>query len=294
MNKLKSAAMLLLGVLVLTSLSSCKKEEKEGVYTPKMKIQRVYNASTYTEKYLSQSWNWDGKLLKSIDHYWSGGSLSWTENFTYESKRLVRVDDYINSEYVTYSYDGKLLKSADYYYKGSLETSTAYTYVDGKLSKMVISDFSSKKSKKDSHLQNTVLPFQSEVAEIVSKFMAEAAAGRTEKDIDIYTLQFNWEGDNVSKLTITLEGYLATAALQYDSKNNPLKGFHNLYSDTDELEGMLNWSKNNVTKMIVTESDGENEVIDYTYQYNDNDYPTMAIQRYADEDYQATRYFEYE
>ena len=286
--------MLLLGVLVLTSLSSCKKEEKEGVYTPKMKIQRVYYSSTYTEKYLSESWNWDGKLLKSIDHYWSGGSLSWTEDFTYESKRLVRVDDYINSEYVTYSYDGNHLKSAEYYYKSSLASSTAYTYDNGKLSKMVVTDYGSKKSKKDSHLQNSVLPFQSEVVEVVSKFMAKASANRTEKDIDVFTLQFTWDGDNVSKITVTLEGYLASAALQYDSKNNPLKGFHNLYSDIDEVEGMLNWSKNNVTKMIVTESDGENEVIDYTYQYNDNDYPTMAIQRYADEDYQATKYFDYE
>jgi len=294
MNKLKLAAMLLLGVLVLTSLSSCKKEEKEGVYTPKMKIQRVYYSSTYTEKYLSESWNWDGKLLKSIDHYWSGGSLSWTEDFTYESKRLVRVDDYVNSEYVTYSYDGNHLKSAEYYYKSSLASSTAYTYDNGKLSKMVVTDYGSKKSKKDSHLQNSVLPFQSEVVEVVSKFMAKASANRTEKDIDVFTLQFTWDGDNVSKITVTLEGYLASAALQYDSKNNPLKGFHNLYSDIDEVEGMLNWSKNNVTKMIVTESDGENEVIDYTYQYNDNDYPTMAIQRYADEDYQATKYFDYE
>ena len=293
MNKLKPAA-ILLGVLVLTSLSSCKKEEKEGVYTPKMKIQRVYNASTYTEKYLSQSWNWDGKLLKSIDHYWSGGSLSWTEDFTYESKRLVRVDDYVNSEYVTYSYDGNHLKSAEYYYKSSLASSTAYTYDNGKLSKMVVTDYGSKKSKKDSHLQNSVLPFQSEVVEVVSKFMAKASANRTEKDIDVFTLQFTWDGDNVSKITVTLEGYLASAALQYDSKNNPLKGFHNLYSDIDEVEGMLNWSKNNVTKMIVTESDGENEVIDYTYQYNDNDYPTMAIQRYADEAYQITKYFDYE
>ena len=293
MNKLKPAA-ILLGVLVLTSLSSCKKEEKEGVYTPKMKIQRVYYSSTYTEKYLSESWNWDGKLLKSIDHYWSGGSLSWTEDFTYESKRLVRVDDYVNSEYVTYSYDGNHLKSAEYYYKSSLASSTAYTYDNGKLSKMVVTDYGSKKSKKDSHLQNSVLPFQSEVVEVVSKFMAKASANRTEKDIDVFTLQFTWDGDNVSKITVTLEGYLASAALQYDSKNNPLKGFHNLYSDIDEVEGMLNWSKNNVTKMIVTESDGENEVIDYTYQYNDNDYPTMAIQRYADEAYQITKYFDYE
>jgi len=294
MNKLKSAAMLLLGVIVLTSLSSCKKEAKEGVYTPEMKIQRVYYSSTYTEKYLSESWNWDGKLLKSIDHYFTSGNLSWTENFTYDGKRLVRVDDYVNSEYVTYSYDGKLLKSAEYYYKSSLASSTAYTYDNGKLSKMVITDYGSKKSKKDGHLQNAVLPLQSEVVEVVSKFIAKASANRTEKDIDVFTLQFTWDGDNVSKLIVTQEGNMGTAALQYDSKNNPLKGFHNLYSDTYESDGIMNWSKNNVTKEIVTETDGENNVLDYTYQYNDNDYPTMVILRYAEEAYQITKYFDYE
>ena len=292
MNKLRLAAMLL-GLLVLTSLSSCT---KEGVYNPKMKIQRVYCSSTYTEKYLNQSWNWDGKLLKSIDHYWTGGTLSWTEDFTYDGKRLVRVDDYISSEYVTYAYDGKLLKSADYYYKGSLESSTAYTYDDGKLTKMDVTEYGAKKSKTESHLQNAILPFQSEVVKVVSKFMAEASAKKKKKDVYTFTLQFTWDGDNVSKLTATQEGYWATAALQYDSKNSPLKGFHSLYSDTEELEGMFNWSKNNVTKMIVTGSDGENEVIDYTYQYNDNDYPIMVIERYADEyeDYQFTTNYEYE
>ena len=289
MNKFKSFA-IVLGVLVLASLASCT---KEGVYTPKKKIQRVYYSSTYTDKYLRQSWDWDGKLLEAINYYSSSGSLSWTENFSYDGKRLVRVDDYLNSEYVTYAYDGKQLKSANYYYKGNLEATTAYTYANGKLSKMVMTEYGSKKLKMNSHLQGMTLPLQSEVVEVVSKFMAKAAASRIEKDIYTFTMQFTWDGDNVSKLTATEDGYMATATLQYDAKKNPMKGFHNLYSDIDD-DIMLNWSKNNVTKMIVTESDGDNEVINFTYQYNNDDYPTMVIQRYADEDYQSTTYYDYE
>lgn len=287
MKRFKPMAMLL-GMLVLASLSSCT---KEGVYTPKKKIQRVYYSSTYTDKYLSQSWDWDGKLLEAINHY-SGGNLSWTENFSYDGNRLVRIDDYLSSEYITYAYDGKQLKSADYYIKGNLVLSTAYTYADGKLSKMVITEYGSKKSEKDRRLQNMNMPFQSEVVEVVSKFMAKAAANRMEKDFYIVSLQFTWDGDNVSKMIQTEDGFMATATLQYDTKINPLKGFHNLFSDVDG--DFLNWSKNNVTKMIVTEPGDDNNVITFTYQYNSDDYPTMVIRRYADEDAQYTTYYDYE
>lgn len=287
MKRFKPMAMLL-GMLVLASLSSCT---KEGVYTPKKKIQRVYYSSTYTDKYLSQSWDWDGKLLEAINHY-SGGNLSWTENFSYDGNRLVRIDDYLSSEYITYAYDGKQLKSADYYYKGNLELSTAYTYANGKLSKMVITEYGSKKSEKDRRLQNMNMPFQSEVVEVVSKFMAKAAASRMEKDFYIVSLQFTWDGDNVSKMIENEDGIMRTVTLQYDTKINPLKGFHNLFSDVDG--DFLNWSKNNVTKMIVARSGEDNHVITFTYQYNSDDYPTMVIQRDADEDYQYTTYYDYE
>lgn len=289
MKRIKPTATLL-GLLVMASLFSCT---KEGVYSPKKKIQRVYKSSTSTDKYLRQSWDWDGGLLEAINYYSSGGSLSWTENFSYDGKRLVRVDDYLGSEYVTYAYDGKQLKSANYYYKGNLEASTAYTYANGKLSKMVMTEFGSKKSGKDSHLKNKILPFQSEVVEAVNEFMAKSVVSRMEKDIYTFTLQFTWDGDNVSRFVATEEGYMATATLQYDAKINPMKGFHNLYSDVDD-DIMLNWSKNNVTKMIVTNSEGDNDVINFTYQYNNDEYPTMVIERYADDDYQYTTYYDYE
>ena len=293
MNKFRLAAMLL-GLLVLTSLSSCT---KEGVYNPKMKIQRAYYSSTSTEKYLGESWNWDGKLLKSIDHYQTNGTIYRTEDFTYDGNRLVRVDNHSNSEYVTYNYDGKVLKSADYYYKGSLEISTAYTYDKGKLTKMVVTDYDAKKSKMENHLLNAILPFQSEVVEVVSKFMAEASARRTEKYVYTGTLQFTWDGDNVSKITCTSElgseTYFVTLAMQYDSKNNPLKGFHDLYSDTYYVEDKI-WSKNNVTKLITEASfDIVDGAIDYIYQYNDNDYPIMVIARIEHEE-DVTAYYEYE
>lgn len=289
MNKFKSFA-ILLGVLFVASMTSCT---KEGVYTPKEKIKRVYVSSSSTDKYLSQSWNWDGKLLESINHYTSNGTLSWTEDFTYDGKRLVRVDDFLGSEYTAYEYDGKYLKNANYYYKGNLEATANYVYSNGKMSKMTITYYESK-SGRMCHLETSYIPFQDEVVKACNKCLTKLQSNNLEKSLDIITYQFTWDGDNVSKVVATIEGDMASVTLQYDNKNNPLKGYHNLNSDVDsDLGPMVILSRNNVTKMIAT-YDGENDVLDYTYQYNSDDYPIMQIEKYPGEDYQYIVYYEYE
>lgn len=289
MKKFRPVAMLL-ALFVVASMTSCT---KEGVYTPKEKIKRMYVSSTYSEKYLSQSWNWDGKLLKSINHYSSNGTLSWTEDFTYDGKRLVRVDNFLGSEYTTYEYDGKYLKNANYYYRGNLEATSSYEYSNGKMSKMTITYYDSK-SGTMGHLESSYIPFQDEVVKACNKCMAKLQSNNLEKALDMITYQFTWEGNNVSKIVAMEDGDMATVAIQYDSKNNPLKGFHSLYSDVDDDMGpVVIRSKNNVTKMIAT-YEGENEVLDYTYQYNSDDYPVMQIEKYPGEDYQHIVYYEYE
>ena len=297
MNKFKTFALLMGGVLV-ASMTSCTKG-KDGYYFPKKKIARVYYSSTYTDKCLRQSWNWDGKLLKSIDYYSSSGSLSWTADFTYDGKRLERVDDYLNSEYVTYAYDGKYLKAANYYYRGNLEATTAYSYADNKISKMVITYYESKKSMEGRHLFDAMLPFQQEVVEVADKFMVKVAANETAKGLESVIWQFTWDGNNVSKVSLAEEGYMATMTMQYDDKNNPFKGFHDLYTDVDDDGDIIfSLSKNNVTRMIVNASEGGDSysyITNFTYQYNSDDYPTMRIGRYSDEpDYMFSYYYDYE
>ena len=287
MKKLRPVAMLL-ALFVVASMTSCT---KEGVYTPKEKIKRVYVSSTYTEKYLSQSWNWDGKLLESINHYSSSGTLSWTEDFTYDGKRLVRVDDFLGSEYTAYEYDGRYLKNANYYYRGNLEVTSKYEYSNGKMSKMTITNYDSK-SGKMGHLESSFIPFQTEMVKACNKCLTKLQSNNLEKEIDVITFQFTWDGNNVNKIVATIDGDLASVTIQYDSKKNPLKGYHDLETDIEGLPVMI-LSSNNITKMIAT-SDGENEVLDYTYQYNSNDYPIMQIEKYPGEDYQSITYYEYE
>lgn len=280
---------IVLGALVVASMVSCTK--KDGVYNPKKKIQRIYCSSTDTEKYMDQSWDWNDNLLGAINHYYTSGGLYWTENFSYEKNRLTRVDDYINSEYATYEYDGSKLKSINYYFKTNLEASASYAYTDGKLSKITMTMYDAK-SAGERHLKASLLPFPKEVTKVVNKCLESMPVNAT-KEMSTYTLELTWTGKNVTKLIVTEDGNIRTVALQYDNKINVTKGFYDLY--TFENFGDYYFSENNVTSMVSTSSDGDNLVLNYTYQYDSDNWPTARVQKYVvDEvDWQQIDYFEY-
>ena len=111
------------------------------------------------------------------------------------------------------------------------------------------------------------------------------------------TYQFTWDGDNVVKIVTTYDGGTSSVALQYDNKKNPYRGFMDLWSwELDELEEGDNYvSKNNVTNMTFTYSDGDTEVSSFIYQYDSDNYPTMRTTYYPDAQYQYqyTTYYEY-
>lgn len=295
MKKLRTFT-ILLGVLLVASITSCTKD-KAGVYSPKKKIQRTYASSSNVNKYLTQVWNWNDKLLESVNYYSSGGNLSYTENFSYEKGRLTRVDDYLNSEYTTYDYDGKNLKSANYYYKSSVELTTTYSYENKKLSKMTETIYDAKKSGGERHLMNSFLPFPSEISEVMYKYAEKAVANNLEKDLLVINWQFTWTGDNITRIVGSAESEVITISLQYDDKVNPLKGYLSLYSlDLQESyeEGNILYSKNNTTQIMWTETDGDNEIVNFIYQYDNDNYPTMRITHWASEDdYQYSVYYEY-
>ena len=69
--------------LLMIVFSSCKKEDVDGVYDPKKKIDRIYKENLNGEKYLVELWNWDKKQLKSIDQYDSDGKVYNTETYSY-------------------------------------------------------------------------------------------------------------------------------------------------------------------------------------------------------------------
>ncbi len=269
-----------LGVLFVAFMASCT---KEGVYNPSKKIQRVYNASTYTDKYLSQVWNWEGKLLKSVDHFSSGGGLSFTENFTYDGNRLIRVDDYRNSEYATYDYDGSVLKTYNYYYRNQLSSTLSFTYDGKKVSQIVYTIYDDKKV--ESHL---TAPVPAAILESMNVLAEKADAS---KGLRVITYQFTWTNDNITRMVGTAEGEMITLTLTYDAKTNPFKGYLSLYS----VEEPYNfYCKNNVIQYMENYLDGDNDIYNFTYQYDGDGYPTMSIRTRVDSDYSYTTFYDYD
>ena len=298
----RTTFLLFLGMLLAFSMTSC---EKDGVYIPKKKIQRVFFSTNNTDKYLAEEWYWNKNLLGTINHI----DDSRIEYFSYEGKRLSRVDNYINSEHTTYEYDGKYLKSSSYYYKDNLEATAQYTYSGKKLSSESITLYSAKASGKK---QAKVLTqfFPKEVNEIINRHSKSLFAPNPGKGVLTYKVQYTWDGDNISTIMLSGDGETMTISLQYDDKINPKKGFYELYSyeNVDNIDGGGSmFSKNNVTKAIFT-YEGENDVYTFTYQYDKDNYPTMQITHYPSytyydwdcEDYievdvgQSTIYYEYQ
>ena len=56
------------------------------------------------------------------------------------------------------------------------------------------------------------------------------------------------------------------------------------------------YSKNNVTQYMESDINGENYILNYTYQYDGNDFPTMCIESELDDEdnYIYTTYYEYD
>lgn len=289
MNKIKTVVVLL-AIFALASMASCT---KEGVYNPTKKIQKVYMSSYYSSKHLVESWNWDGNHLESIDQYDAIGNLYRTENFTYEENRVTRVDNYANSCYTSYEYDGNYLKSSNFYRGDDLVITASYNYGGNKLSQMVITYYNYKKNDQP---ELAYLPFSTELNEAIDKCITQVSANSIEKRTMVVTFQFTWDGDNVNQIISKVDNVVATIALQYDDKKNPLKGFHSLLSDmADDYNPSTLFSKNNITTMVISYSPNDNDARAYIYEYNISGYPTKVSELTSDNvfDYQKVTYYEY-
>lgn len=287
MTKFKTFTVLF-GALLLASMTSCT---KDGIYTPSKKIRKVYESSTYTPKHLSQAWHWDDNLLATVEHYTIIGDVGWTERYTYDGKRLIRVDNNNPTEYTLYNYDGNRLKSVDYYYHDILDATAAYEYSGTKISQATITYYHGYKKGDECGLMS-YLPFPDEIAEAAEKCLAKVVDNE-QKSIRVMNLQFAWDGDNVSKIIVVIDDETSIVTMQYDNKNNPLKGFMSLLSwELDEVDdGDMYYSKNNVTSMFFVFSDGDTEDMTFTYQYDSDNYPTM---RTLSDYFQYVTYYEYQ
>ena len=308
MKKLTLAAA---AMALLFCFASCS--EKEGVYTPKKKIDKISESATntteyydsdshswgnsYTEttsKHLAQRWTWDGKTVTMIEYLNLDGTVYSTSTFKYDDNRLVRIEN--GNEYAVITYNGKKLNTIEIHSPakndGVEEDITIFTmYYDGdKLTKINVTGSGAmvmKKSQLKSTLYSTLLPKQiCNVFEKASSII-DRKAGKGAKDDSQMSTDFIlvWTGDNVTQLSSQLDlGLLkmdVTETNTFDKKNNPFKHFVNT-----NLDGMVFLNDNNVLTTTINtkysyslqgESGEETETDYYTYTYEyDGKWPTSV------------------
>ncbi len=283
--------------MIITLLSvfvfaSCEKEE--GVFNPKQKIHKT--SSTYeelTEVLVngtwqtvgddkeagpSEVWVWDGNLLSSI-RYYDGINMEYEEHYQYDKNNvLFRVsNDYYGDAY-EYVYGDSQLKEIDYFYGSKLEGRIMVSHDGNKISKLTIQEIDFDKA--FSALRH-ILPAGD------SKNMKKAFAQlkkNSKNDEEMY-INFEWDGDNVSKITFNDEGeIIVMMSFTYDKKKNPYYGLFDITRTDDMLDitDFSGLSKNNVTSLCFSE-DGETYMEDFTYTY-DGKYPVAVVSKIVFED----------
>ena len=288
---------LAMGLLLALSFSSCQKE-KAGVYSPQKKIQQIYFSWSDTEKEPFQHWEWDGNQLNSITHY-SDFDLkgdTWIEKFTYENNRVSRVDNYTNSEYITYAYDGNHLKSTTVFYHNTIACTWEVSYEGDKISKMAGTFYDTfKKDGAKLHLNPLSHLLPPAVCKKVAQCEQQMANQRHEEETYTLTILLTWTDNNINKIVCTGDGEYMDFQLQYDDKNCPWYGFMGGLEDyiIDFTSGHTGFTKHNVTTMILTEGN-YSDTICFAYQYNSDKYPVLQTMYYTDDpDDKGVLYFEY-
>lgn len=292
---MKKGTLLLTLALLIIAFSSCDKVE-DGAYSPKEKISKIYDKSYDGEKELTSSWNWKDKELQSIDYYW-GGEIDYSEIYSYNKDG--RIESIINHEYdevIKYEYDGKKLAKAYYYDCGEIEYEYDFVYDGKKISEIGLKLDEDYIYKKDSKKMNfdplsIILP-KSDVAKI-EKLAKKACLSKEGGDIRV-PIKLEWDGDNISKMSLllTVEGVTVGIEMEYkyDDKLNPFK---NLLTTYPEEALHMECSKNNIIEVKATEFieyesilETESETVFYTYTY-DGKYPETVTAGYG------TTYYKY-
>lgn len=291
MDKIK-LSILVVAAMMLT-FAGCKKEEvynpKEGEYNPKKKISRIFEETSYSNgKKLRETWTWNGNLLDKIADSYGNFAM-----FEYDDKQLktVRFSDGDRMEF-TYNVDNKVT-ACNCYGDGKLEGTYTFTHDGSKISKIVYTrcdnDKKSMQSGKAHLLLNYIMP-GTKLAENVDRLLLTKVTKG--KGNFTYTMSFEWDGDNVSKVTYedTKQSESETIQYTYDKMSNPYYCSLYHYMDDDESHRL---SKNNVTKVVYTDSEGDYDEETFTYTYDGN-FPVQ--QKYFDneDNYYRITYYEYQ
>lgn len=319
---MKKLAFCAAALATLCLMAACS--EKEGVYSPKQKIAKVYEASTgiygfqeeesgvwfydttSSPKTLSEDWTWDGSKLSKITFYETGnvntkGEVSDMIIFTYDGKQVTRIEGY--DEYMTISYDGSKLKQVQIYDKedNELEGTMEFVHDGKKITKInvTINDEDMIKSHSAMNLQKVlfrgILPTIDQADRVVAA-MDKAVKSNGIKAQRTTPVELTWTGDNVTGISMNQMGVTVNGTYDFDNKNNPYQNF--LFSIIGMMDdgSMIIFNKNNVTKSVMKmemsfmgQNFTETEERNYSYTY-DGSWPITRTMKSVYTDDEDGRY----
>lgn len=274
-------------LIALVALTSCNKNKIDGVYNPKEKIDKIYWSYADISKRLLEDWTWKDKRLKTIDYYSFDGTIESTDRFSYNGERLIQVDNYEYNSSMKYRYDHKdRLLEATFTYDGILMEKYDFEYDDNELSDIKLTIYEDWALNND----NRMNPLRYMLPELPLESIKRIAKKSPLRSNIVVEIDVDWKDDNISEIELEIGDISEKLVFEYDDKKNPFRGFLGLYFDELILAHGNFASKNNVTKITITEeykgiSATDTEYVSYTY---DGKFP---VTRSYDGD---TNYFEYE
>lgn len=270
--------------------TSCK---KDGVYKPGKQIAKIVyidDEDGTTEPY--ETWNWDGKLLKSITYHWlsDANGEPCVETFTYDGNRIVASD--FDDGHTTYTYDGKRLSSFEFTWGDtSLWRSTvvySFEYEGDRISTITQSGHTVTPEKRlPMGMLRMMLPEPvcQQIQRDGQREAAEAAKLGAKNVVDIVrTYKLTWEGSNIAKVECECRSndeliYTTTEVMTYDDMHNP---FMDLHDETRMfyIDMYVSFCSNNVltwNKYYGAESNTPEYSSTYTYKYDEDGYPVEYV-----------------
>lgn len=278
---------------VASFMVSC---QKDGVYSPKNKVSKIYYEYRNVEngrvdsqqKRLKEVWNWEDDKLTSVNYMSNdGSSIIYTDTYTYDGNRIASVSRSYegSSEIISnqiFKYDGNdLTEVANFWYDRLVSTYT-FIHKSGKITQMDVTYPEGGKSGYDQAMPEVLrMMFPDPLtADMVERYLEHAAKSDMVKSMSYV---FTYKGSNVSKmevLNIMTEiddgiEYVSTGSsteeFMYGNKSNPYYGLI-----TDVSASSL--SKNNVTKASVTTRYTETEAGELVMETN---YPKPQVTTYT-------------
>lgn len=290
---MKKVLILSLCAVLCAALTSCEKEN-DGKYNPGKKIKKIYY-DYGGQSFLMQGWNWDGKLLTSVNYYTSEGDIMSTENYSYDkNNRIVRIRE--GNENLDFSYENGKIKSAKYYWVNILEESYTFIYENNKLSKIECVSYVPNGYDKNQKRLNPLVALMPQGGDVLIK--AVKKLNTQQKGEDRAVLELTWEGKNISHI----HGYLVgddsgetmDAYFTYDDKINPFKGWSPMWFNEvigmwdDTYRNTFNYGNMLTSSYIYKENGVEYDHFNMVFSYEyDGKYPVkMTISEEGENDYE--------